>query len=194
MARVGCTEYFYSGHDPKTREQYFREVLTRNYWDHPFHPQKYYGKTQVPDIKSACAESLDQQRRPWEILARTNVDDGMSTGAIPRARTTARLRPHLIASTPGAMPTEDSMDATSTLRNRPLHASTGSLRADSTRSSNASSGRLQGLLAPRQPMSFRPWETPLQPSGPTLSRQASSRGPDAKLHHRMPSFARIYNA
>ncbi|CAE8637541.1 unnamed protein product [Polarella glacialis] len=77
MARVGSSEYVNSYLGPAQQTQYFREVINRGYWDHPFHPLSE--RPPKPSYKDLVSSSVDSQSAPWRHLRQSYMvgkDDG----------------------------------------------------------------------------------------------------------------------
>mmetsp|Transcript_10016 Transcript_10016/g.22461 ORF Transcript_10016/g.22461 Transcript_10016/m.22461 type:complete len:200 (-) Transcript_10016:32-631(-) len=65
--------------DPTKRNQYWREILNKSYWDHPFHPLKE--QMPIPDYRCLRATSTDLGE-PWRLMRRSmvvGVDDHGAT-------------------------------------------------------------------------------------------------------------------
>ncbi|CAE7762344.1 unnamed protein product [Symbiodinium sp. CCMP2592] len=66
MARVGSVDFTAFYHSPPQRAQYWREVINRETWEHPFHPLNE--RLPLPNYKDLASASKDSQRQPWRIL------------------------------------------------------------------------------------------------------------------------------
>mmetsp|Transcript_35920 Transcript_35920/g.65954 ORF Transcript_35920/g.65954 Transcript_35920/m.65954 type:complete len:197 (+) Transcript_35920:69-659(+) len=56
--------------DPTKRMQYWREVLNKNYWDHPFHPMKE--QMPIPDYRGLRTTS-GEYGEPWRYMRKSMV-------------------------------------------------------------------------------------------------------------------------
>eukprot|EP00747_Dinoflagellata_sp_TGD_P165140 gnl/TRDRNA2_/TRDRNA2_186021_c0_seq1.p1 gnl/TRDRNA2_/TRDRNA2_186021_c0~~gnl/TRDRNA2_/TRDRNA2_186021_c0_seq1.p1 ORF type:complete len:241 (-),score=9.26 gnl/TRDRNA2_/TRDRNA2_186021_c0_seq1:64-723(-) len=69
MTRVGCADFYHSSHEPVRREKYFREVIDRHHWDHPFHALRE--QVPYPTLKGATTTSQDAGELPRRCLNRS---------------------------------------------------------------------------------------------------------------------------
>lgn len=80
MARVGNADYYHSLHGPRQRQGYWREVIARNYWEHPFHALNEQNNVVKPSYKGASSSSASAHGMPWTILNRTGEQGQDSHG------------------------------------------------------------------------------------------------------------------
>mmetsp|Transcript_67178 Transcript_67178/g.118783 ORF Transcript_67178/g.118783 Transcript_67178/m.118783 type:complete len:195 (-) Transcript_67178:94-678(-) len=66
MARVGTSDFTHSYLGPRQNTQYWREVIHRDTWDHPFHPLSE--RVPKPSYRDLIATSKDAQQQPWKHL------------------------------------------------------------------------------------------------------------------------------
>eukprot|EP00933_Yihiella_yeosuensis_P050509 TRINITY_DN4830_c0_g1_i1.p1 TRINITY_DN4830_c0_g1~~TRINITY_DN4830_c0_g1_i1.p1 ORF type:complete len:196 (+),score=14.64 TRINITY_DN4830_c0_g1_i1:151-738(+) len=66
MARVGSSDFCHSYQGPNQRQQYWREVVNRSYWDHPFHALAE--KVPKPSYKEIASHQQETLATPWRHL------------------------------------------------------------------------------------------------------------------------------
>eukprot|EP00928_Gymnodinium_smaydae_P019701 TRINITY_DN17572_c0_g1_i1.p1 TRINITY_DN17572_c0_g1~~TRINITY_DN17572_c0_g1_i1.p1 ORF type:complete len:204 (-),score=29.36 TRINITY_DN17572_c0_g1_i1:23-634(-) len=203
MATVGNSTFYHSATAPHQRDGHFREVMSRNYWDHSFHPLKEQMPT--PSYVGMRAEAKEAQRQPWALLARARP-----VGLVDAAVSFDRCEP--VASAGSASPSPhkrhgvsagyEPLDIAARTPTRRLRgaASLGMLRLEddassvgsrslSVGSTRSSSGASSTRHRSRKMAGYSP--TTL---GPPAAPMHSLCGPNMSPVHRMPSFARIYGS